>query len=167
MRCTTVRARSGFASQQKVVNLLTLCQQIAIFNGVLFVLSMLAFIGIVIDLGLGRKKLIAEAIHLPLPGCPVVDSKIQWSEWIPGMLRQVSLGWGGVRSHAWAATIFEFILFSFALFKYMSAPDFSKLPTLKRVTKLSFILVGDNMLYFLGSVWLFYHLVLMRMERLL
>jgi hypothetical protein len=106
-------------------------RKIAIFNAVLFFLSILAFIGILIDLGIGRKKLIASAIHLPLPGCPVVDSAIEWSEWIP-------------------ATIFEFILFSFALFKYMSLPDFSNLPTLKRVMKLSFVLVSDNMLYFLG-----------------
>lgn len=106
-------------------------RKIAIFNAVLFFLSVLAFVGILIDLGIGRKKVIAEVIHLPLPGCPVVNSPIQWSEWMP-------------------ATIFEFILFMFALHKYMNAPDVARLPALKQIMRLSFVLVSDNMLYFLG-----------------
>ena len=47
---------------------------------------MLAFVGILIDLAIGRQKAIATAIHLPLPGCPVVNTPIEWSEWIPGKL---------------------------------------------------------------------------------
>ncbi|KIL64468.1 hypothetical protein M378DRAFT_163247, partial [Amanita muscaria Koide BX008] len=50
----------------KSLNVLYNCScKIAIFNAVLLVLPVPAFIGIGIDLGIDGKKLIAEVLHLP------------------------------------------------------------------------------------------------------
>ncbi len=59
--------------------------QIAIFNAALFICAILAFVGILTDLAIGRQKAITSAIRLTLIGCPVVNTPIEWSEWIPGM----------------------------------------------------------------------------------
>lgn len=53
------------------------------------------------------------------------------------------------------ATIYEVILFGFALYKYMMLPDLSHLPALKRVTVLTRALINDNILYFFGYGFVF------------
>ena len=48
------------------------------------------------------------------------------------------------------ATIYEVILFGFALYKYLTARDLTQFPALKKVMILSRVLVNDNILYFIG-----------------
>jgi hypothetical protein len=48
------------------------------------------------------------------------------------------------------ATIYEVILFGFALYKYVEALDLSRLPAAKKVMILTRVLVNDNILYFVG-----------------
>ncbi len=48
------------------------------------------------------------------------------------------------------ATIYEVILFGFALYKYMKVLDLSRLPAVKKIMTLTRVLVNDNILYFFG-----------------
>lgn len=54
------------------------------------------------------------------------------------------------------ATIYEVILFGFALYKYMTARDLTQLPALRKVMILSRVLVNDNILYFIGYDLVFF-----------
>ncbi|KAF8700061.1 hypothetical protein AX14_000831, partial [Amanita brunnescens Koide BX004] len=112
--------------QLRIYALFGCSRKIAIFNAILFFGSMASFLGITIYSGLQRQKLIATAIHLPLPGCPVINGGIEWTEWIP-------------------ATIYEAILFGFAVFKYIQRSP-TKVPGIELVN----ILINDNILYFFG-----------------
>ncbi|RXW17008.1 hypothetical protein EST38_g8847 [Candolleomyces aberdarensis] len=102
---------------------------IAIFNGVLFLLSIIAFLVIMVQGAMRRSAMIAPAIRLPLPGCPAINGGIQWSLWVPAM-------------------IFEFVLFGFALYK--SVRSLAIKTPLQDRPSLTAILVGDNILYFFG-----------------
>lgn len=105
--------------------------QVAIFNGTLFLGSIAAFLWVLVHNAQRRRAVIADTIHLPLPGCPTIHSGVEWLQWVP-------------------ATIFEAILFGFALFKTMES-------TASRVsegTKISVysLLLRDNIFYFFVSV---------------
>ncbi|PPR00146.1 hypothetical protein CVT24_008953 [Panaeolus cyanescens] len=102
---------------------------IALLNAFFFVLSIAAFLVILIINAIRRPALIAKAIGLPLPGCPVVNGLVQWAQWIP-------------------ATIFELILFLQALYK--SITSLSVRIKLKQRVSLEEVLVGDHVLYFFG-----------------
>ncbi|KAK2460163.1 hypothetical protein APHAL10511_007842 [Amanita phalloides] len=118
--------------QLRIYALFRCSRKIAIFNVVLFFCSICAFLGVTIYSGIQRKKLIATAIHLPLPGCPVINGGIQWAEWIP-------------------ATIYEAILFGFALFKHVQGSQRGSLKSAGMARKtLTDILINDNMWYFFG-----------------
>ncbi|KAJ2920009.1 hypothetical protein MD484_g463, partial [Candolleomyces efflorescens] len=104
-------------------------RKVVIFNGVLFVLSIAAFLVIMVQGTMRRGALIASAIRLPLPGCPSINGGIQWSLWIPAMA-------------------FEIVLFGFAL--YRSARSLTIKTPLQGRPSLTAILLGDNILYFLG-----------------
>ncbi|KAF8348819.1 hypothetical protein F5887DRAFT_1097461 [Amanita rubescens] len=117
--------------QLRIYALYGCSRKIAIFNAALFFCAILAFVGILTDLAIGRQKAIKSAIRLTLIGCPVVNTPIEWSEWIP-------------------ATIYEVILFGFALYKYVEVLDLSRLPAAKKVMILTRVLVNDNILYFFG-----------------
>ena len=56
------------------------------------------------------------------------------------------------------ATIYEVILFGFAIYKYLTARDITRYPAMKKMMILSTILVNDNILYFLGYESCFLHL---------
>lgn len=58
--------------------------QVAWVNGVLFAGSIAGFLWILIFNASRRRAVIAEAIHLPLPGCPSIHSGIEWVQWVPG-----------------------------------------------------------------------------------
>ena len=58
--------------------------QIAIFNGVLFLISIAAFMVIMVNGVLRRASLIASSMHFTLPGCPAINGGIQWTLWMPG-----------------------------------------------------------------------------------
>lgn len=59
-------------------------RQVAIFNGVLFVLSIAGFMWILVHNAQQRRAVIAYAITLPLPGCPSIHTGIEWAQWVPG-----------------------------------------------------------------------------------
>ncbi|KAJ3514651.1 hypothetical protein NLJ89_g2249 [Agrocybe chaxingu] len=56
---------------------------VAAFNGVLFAISIGLFLWIMIVNAMNRGRLIATAIHLPIPGCPAINGGTQWAQWIP------------------------------------------------------------------------------------
>jgi len=114
--------------QLRIYALFGCSRKIAIFNAVLFFTSMLSCLGIITYDGVLRKQLIADAVHLPLIGCPVINGGVQWAEWVP-------------------TTIYETILFSFALFKYLQRPG--KLAIGEDISMYN-TLINDNMLYFLS-----------------
>ena len=82
-----------------------------------------------------RPSVIAQAIHLPLPGCPTIHTGIEWAQWVP-------------------ATAFEFILFAFVAwksFRVASTPK-QQMQKIGWGTSLYTALIRDNMFYFIGLV---------------
>ncbi|KAJ6509129.1 hypothetical protein DFH09DRAFT_1050261 [Mycena vulgaris] len=104
-------------------------KRIAAINLVLFAGSIVGFMWILIFNHSRRADVIANVIHLPLPGCPSVHSGIEFAQWIP-------------------ATVYEGILFGFALFKTFQ----STIVSLRKDSKMSLytLLLRDNILYFFG-----------------
>lgn len=58
--------------------------QVAIFNAFLFLMSIGGFMWILVHNALGRAAVIKSAKELPIPGCPVVHTGIEWAQWVPG-----------------------------------------------------------------------------------
>ncbi|KAJ7811001.1 hypothetical protein B0H14DRAFT_2459801 [Mycena olivaceomarginata] len=116
--------------QLRVYALYGCSKRIAALNFLLFVGSIVGFIWILIYNHSRRAAVIAGAIHLGLPGCPTVHSGIEWAQWVP-------------------ATIYEGILFGFALFKTIekAISSFRKEGAL---SSLYAILLRDNIVYFFG-----------------
>ncbi|KAJ7479192.1 hypothetical protein FB451DRAFT_1240864 [Mycena latifolia] len=115
--------------QLRVYAIYSCSKRIAAINLVLFAGSIAGFMWILIYNHSRRAAVIANVIHLPLPGCPSVHSGIEWSQWVP-------------------ATIYEGILFGFALYKTFE----STIISLRNDSKLSLytLLLRDNLLYFFG-----------------
>ncbi|KAK0457031.1 uncharacterized protein EV420DRAFT_1551036 [Desarmillaria tabescens] len=113
--------------QLRVYALFKCSKKVAVINGLLFAGSIAGFLWILVHNAVRRRAVIADAIHLPLPGCPVVHSGIEWAQWVP-------------------ATAFEGVLFGFALFKTLesTAGRIQK----KRSVSLYSLLLRDNILYF-------------------
>jgi len=70
--------------------LLTWSSKIAVFNGILFLASIAAWFWIMIHNYRLRRANIADALHLPLKGCPAINGAIEWALWIPGETRYFS-----------------------------------------------------------------------------
>ncbi|KAJ7108222.1 hypothetical protein C8R44DRAFT_636656 [Mycena epipterygia] len=104
-------------------------KRIAVLNLVLFAGSITGFLWIMLFNHAKRAAEIASVIHLPLPGCPSVHQGIEWALWVP-------------------ATIYEGILFSFALFKTSQ----STIKSLREDSRISIyeLLLRDNIVYFFG-----------------
>ncbi|PPQ99289.1 hypothetical protein CVT24_009289 [Panaeolus cyanescens] len=115
--------------QLRVYALFDRSRKLALINAFFFFLSILGFMVILVVNAIRRPALIAKAIGLPLPGCPVVNGLVQWAQWIP-------------------ATIFEIILFSQILYK--ACTSLSSRIKLKQRVSLEEVLLGDHVLYFLG-----------------
>ncbi|KAJ6578763.1 hypothetical protein DFH09DRAFT_1361133 [Mycena vulgaris] len=113
--------------QLRVYALYDCSKRVAIINGFLFAGSIAGFMWILVYNHSKRADVIAQAIHLPLPGCPTIHSGLEWSQWVP-------------------ATIYEGILFGFALFKtWESAVNGArKTPGMTLYT----LLLRDNLFYF-------------------
>ncbi|KAJ7794415.1 hypothetical protein B0H14DRAFT_3497009 [Mycena olivaceomarginata] len=113
--------------QLRVYALYSCSKRIAAINLVLFAGSIIGFMWILIYNHSRRASVIAGAIHLGLPGCPSIHSGIEWAQWVP-------------------ATIYEGILFGFALFKTCE----TTISSLRQDGTLSLytILLRDNILYF-------------------
>jgi len=114
--------------QLRIYVLYNRSKRVALFNGILFIISIAAFLCIMVINAIERRALILKAVHLPLPGCPVINGNTQWALWIPAML-------------------FEFILFGFAVFK--SIVSTAARMKLNKRTTLTGILLHENILYFL------------------
>ncbi|KAJ7491772.1 hypothetical protein B0H11DRAFT_2007805 [Mycena galericulata] len=115
--------------QLRVYALYNCSKRIAAINLILFGGSIVGFMWILIYNHSRRASVIASVINLGLPGCPDVHSGIEWAQWVP-------------------ATIFEGILFGFALFKTFQSTVLS----FRKDSGLSLysLLLRDNILYFFG-----------------
>ncbi|KIK60291.1 hypothetical protein GYMLUDRAFT_167680 [Collybiopsis luxurians FD-317 M1] len=103
--------------------------QVAMFNFILFLGSIAGFLWVLIHNAQRRQAVIADAIRLPLPGCPTIHTGIEWAQWVP-------------------ATAYEGILFGFALYKTASTTT----AMLRRGDQPSLysLVLRDNLLYFFG-----------------
>ncbi|KAJ7432364.1 hypothetical protein B0H11DRAFT_2126426 [Mycena galericulata] len=113
--------------QLRVYALYSCSKRIAAINLFLFAGSIAGFMWILIYNHSVRMSVIASVVHLPLPGCPDVHSGIEWAQWVP-------------------ATIYEGILFGFALYKTFE----STVTSLRQDAKVSLyaLILRDNLLYF-------------------
>lgn len=103
--------------------------KIAIINGILFLGSIAGFLFILIHNAIRRRAVIADAIRLPLPGCPSIHSGIEWAQWVP-------------------ATAYEGVLFGFALYKTLKSTA-GRFRSGGRIS-LYALLLRDNLFYFFG-----------------
>ncbi|KAF5342609.1 hypothetical protein D9611_001402 [Ephemerocybe angulata] len=115
--------------QIRIYALYSSSRKIALFNGVLFLISIGLFIWILATNAIGRADRIASAIRLPLPGCPAINGGIAWAQWLP-------------------ATGFEAVLFGFALYKSFRTMFHQR--KIHDKWTVSAVLLGDNILYFFG-----------------
>ncbi len=67
-----------------IFSLMVSYSQVALINALLFAGSIAGFFYILIFNAQRRQAVIADAIHLPLPGCPSIHSGIEWVQWVPG-----------------------------------------------------------------------------------
>ncbi|THU90879.1 hypothetical protein K435DRAFT_968436 [Dendrothele bispora CBS 962.96] len=115
--------------QLRVYALFKCSKRVAVFNGILFLGSIAGFLWILYHNTQRRGAIIADAIHLPLPGCPSIHTGIEWAQWVP-------------------ATAYECVLFGFALYKTLRS-------TTERIrngvhVSLYSLLLRDNLFYFFG-----------------
>ncbi|KAJ3984371.1 hypothetical protein F5890DRAFT_1411773 [Lentinula detonsa] len=115
--------------QLRVYALYQCSRKIAFFNCVLFLGSIAGYMFVLVHNAQRRRAVIASAIALPLPGCPSIHTGIEWAQWVP-------------------ATIYEGILFGFALYKTIQS-NASQLRKGNRISLRS-ILLRDNLVYFFG-----------------
>jgi len=132
---------------------------VAAVNAALFVASIGGFMYILIHNALRRAAVISQAKALPIPGCPVVHTGIEWAQWVPGKWEHI-LQVQFILKRLFIATIYEGVLFGFALYKSVST-IINRLPwrtnvstsTGTRQTVYSIVL-QDNLLYFFACVCL-------------
>ncbi|KAJ3717230.1 hypothetical protein DFJ43DRAFT_800311 [Lentinula guzmanii] len=113
--------------QLRIYALFNCSKRVAITNCILFLGSIAGFIYILVHNAQRRRAVISTAITLPLPGCPSIHSGIEWAQWVP-------------------ATIYEGILFGYALYKTIK----SQAARLRNGVHISLhtLLLRDNLLYF-------------------
>ncbi|KAJ7590416.1 hypothetical protein C8J56DRAFT_1025439 [Mycena floridula] len=114
--------------QLRIYALYSGSKRVAIFNGVLFIISIGGFFGVLARNAMVRRQVIANFVKLPLPGCPSIHSGLEWAQWVP-------------------AAAFEVVLCGFALVKSVG-----RIRTEDKSFGMSLysILIRDNLLYFLG-----------------
>ncbi|KAK0457072.1 uncharacterized protein EV420DRAFT_1644219 [Desarmillaria tabescens] len=135
--------------QLRVYVLFTCSKRVAVINGILFACSVVGFLWISAKNAEQQKALIADAIHLPLLGCPIVHPKIEWAQWVPGESCLCFNWFQDINSVAFKAAIYESVLFGFAIYKSFE----SMMDRMRRGHSrdtLRSILLRDNTLYFLG-----------------
>ncbi|TRM55496.1 hypothetical protein BD626DRAFT_416965, partial [Schizophyllum amplum] len=104
---------------------------VARVNVALFVASIAGFIYVLVTNVLLRENAIQHVLLLPLPGCPAIQTKTEWAQWIP-------------------ATIFEGIMFGFVLFRSFRL-SFRNL-RLGRGVSLYEVVIKDQIRYWVGYV---------------
>ncbi|KIY44825.1 hypothetical protein FISHEDRAFT_50696 [Fistulina hepatica ATCC 64428] len=133
--------------QLRIYALYGCSKPIAWFNGVLFIGSVASFIYILYHNVSQDGALISAAVHLPLPGCPVIHVDTEWAQWIPGLA-------------------FEAVLCGFALYKTMHR-TYNDVLRKKRLS-LENILLRDNVLYFIGvALLLTFNILMSKVNELL
>jgi len=134
--------------QQRIYALYSCSKKVAAVNATLFVFSIAAWFYIMIHNVLLRGDNIAQAVHLPLKGCPTINGGIEWALWIP----RTFLFAFSVHHDAFAnfvlAVCFEGVLFLCALFKAVQTQALN-IMTGKQVS-LYALLLRDSILYFFG-----------------
>ncbi|KAK0457055.1 uncharacterized protein EV420DRAFT_537705 [Desarmillaria tabescens] len=115
--------------QLRVYTLFGCSKKVAAIHGFLFASSIAAFLWILIHNVVRQGGLIADAVRLPLPGCPSVHTGIEWAQWVP-------------------ATAYEIVLFGFAIMKTVGFLLNSMMRGHRK--SLHSILLRDNILYFLA-----------------
>ncbi|THH29968.1 hypothetical protein EUX98_g4208 [Antrodiella citrinella] len=117
--------------QMRIYALYDRSTKVAVFNGILFMASMAGFLWLLIINAKRCAVAIRDVEMLLIPGCPDIHTDIEFLQWVP-------------------ATVFEGILFLFALFKTFKDVSVRwSNPALHRVS-LYRLVVRDNVLYFLG-----------------
>ncbi|KAI3614825.1 hypothetical protein WG66_003342 [Moniliophthora roreri] len=132
--------------QLRVYALYKCSRKVAIFNLLLFLGSIAGFFYVLVFNARRRGALIADAIHLPLPGCPTLHSGVEWAQWVP-------------------ATAYEGVLFGFALYKTLKSTTL-RLRSGSRVGLYS-LLLRDNLFYFfaIACVLIFNNLMVVGITR--
>jgi hypothetical protein len=113
--------------QIRIYALYNLSKKVALFNGILFIISIGLFLWVLVINANHRNSLIGGLVKLPLIGCPAVNGGSQWALWVP-------------------ATVYEFILFGFAVSK--SIVSNTSRVKLNHRQSLSAVLLQENILYF-------------------
>ncbi|KAF9048785.1 hypothetical protein BJ165DRAFT_1462654 [Panaeolus papilionaceus] len=114
--------------QLRVYALFQCSKKVAIFNAVLFMASISAFLGILAVSVRGRTPSLDEGYGASVPGCAVMREGIEWVQWVP-------------------AAIFEGLLFIQALCRSIASTT-SRIQG-KRNISLSAFIVFDSSCYFL------------------
>ncbi|PBK85704.1 hypothetical protein ARMGADRAFT_1087263 [Armillaria gallica] len=117
--------------QLRVYALFKCSKKVAVINGLLFSSSIAAFLWILIHNVERQGAVIADAVQLPLAGCPSIHPGIEWAQWIP-------------------ATAYEIVLFSFAIVKTFGFMLNNMMRRHRQLEPLRSILLRDNILYFLA-----------------
>ncbi|KAJ7257755.1 hypothetical protein C8J57DRAFT_1342714 [Mycena rebaudengoi] len=115
--------------QLRIYALYGCSKRIAFINLSLFAGSIVGFMWILMFNHSRRAAVIASVVRLPLPGCPTVHEGIEWALWVP-------------------ATIYEGILFAFALLKTFKSTV--QILRSKSPFSLYSLLLRDNIAYFFG-----------------
>jgi len=133
--------------QLRIYALFNRSKKVAFFNGILFLISIGLFLWMLVLNALHRKDVIAPFVELPLIGCPVVNGGGQWALWIP-------------------ATVYEFVLFGFALYK--AATSSTAGIKLNHRPSLTAVLLQENIIYFLviGCLLIFNNLMVVGATRI-
>jgi len=115
--------------QMRIYAICRCSRKVAVINFTLFLVSIAGFLWVLAHNAQRRRAVIANAIHLPLPGCPSIHSGIEWAQWIP-------------------ATAFEGVLFLWAVHQTLQ----STIRTWHSESHQSLFstIVRDNVLYFFG-----------------
>jgi len=114
--------------QLRIYALFDCSKKVALFNGILFLISIGLFLRLLIVNAFHRTDIIEPFIGLPLLGCPLVNCSGHWTLWVP-------------------ATVYEFILFGLAMYK--AATSSTARIKLNHRPSLTAVLLQENLLYFL------------------
>ncbi|KAF9262098.1 hypothetical protein L218DRAFT_809162, partial [Marasmius fiardii PR-910] len=115
--------------QLRVYVLFSCSRRVAAVNVFLFLGSIAGFLWLLIYNAERRRAVIADAVHLPLPGCPALHAGIEWAQWVP-------------------ATAYEGVLAGFAFYKTLKSSA-ERLRAGKRIGLFQ-LLLRDNLVYFFG-----------------
>ncbi|KDQ23878.1 hypothetical protein PLEOSDRAFT_1023983, partial [Pleurotus ostreatus PC15] len=92
-----LRIYALFGASKKILH-----SPVAVVNGILFLGSVAGWVYILVHNVTRTEALIADAVRLPLPACPIIHVSTDWAQWVP-------------------TTVYGGILFSFAVYKAIAS----------------------------------------------